>query len=319
MKAAVIYEYGSPEVFRIEEIDKPSIRDDEVLIKVKAASINPIDWKQRKGWHRFFLKAHFPVVLGYDVAGEIEECGKNVSGFNSGDQVYTRLTRRFGGAFAEYAATSQSILAVKPENINWQEAAAVPLAAVTALQGLRDHCKLKKGEKVLIIGAAGGVGHFALQLSKIMGGVTVAVCSSRHRKMMEELNPDDFIDYTKVDYKTLTDRYDIIFDAAGVENFPDCRHILNPGGRYLTTLPRPKLLIHKTIAIFTKRKKVKTFLMKSSGSDLEIISDLIRRNELKIFIDSVFPLEKIADAHRRAEEYHTEGKIVVTISEKPGF
>jgi len=137
--------------------------------------------------------------------------------------------------------------------------------------------------------------------------------------MMEELNPDDFIDYTKVDYKTLTDRYDIIFDAAGVENFPDCRHILNPGGRYLTTLPRPKLLIHKTIAIFTKRKKVKTFLMKSSGSDLEIISDLIRRNELKIFIDSVFPLEKIADAHRRAEEYHTEGKIVVTISEKPGF
>jgi NADPH:quinone reductase-like Zn-dependent oxidoreductase len=313
LKAAVIYEYGSPEVFRIEEIDKPSIRDDEVLIKVMAVSINPIDWKQRQGWHRLFLKAHFPVVLGYDVAGEIEECGAKVDAYKSGDQVYTRLTRRFGGAFAEYAAAPQSILAGKPENISWQEAAAVPLAAVTALQGLRDYCKLKKGEKVLIIGAAGGVGHFALQLSKIMGGLTVAVCSSRHKKMMEELNPDDFIDYTRVDFKTLSDKYDIIFDAAGVENFPDCKHILNPGGRYLTTLPRPKLLIHKIMTVFTRRKKVKTFLMKSSGSDLEFISDLIRRNELKIFIDSVFPLEKIADAHRKAEEYHTEGKIVVTI------
>lgn len=313
MKAAVIYEYGSPEVFRIEEINRPSIRDDELLIKVKAASINPIDWKQRQGWHRFFLKAHFPVVLGYDVAGEIEECGTKVNAFKPGDQVYTRLTRRFGGAFAEYAAASLAILAKKPENISWQEAAAVPLASVTALQGLRDYCKLKKGEKVLIIGAAGGVGHFALQLSKIMGGVTVAVCSSRHKKMMEELNPDDFIDYTQVDYKTLTEKYDVIFDAASVENFPDCKHILNPGGRYLTTLPRPKLLIHKTIAVFTRRKKVKTFLMKSSGPDLEFISDLIRKNKLKIFIDSVFPLDKIADAHRRAEEYHTEGKIVVTI------
>lgn len=171
MKAAVIYQYGPSDVFRIEEIDRPIINNDEVLIKVRAAAINPVDWKQRQGWHRFFLKAHFPVVLGYDVAGEIVECGSAVTGYKSGDHVYARLTRRFGGAFAEFAAASESILAKKPENISWEEAAAVPLAAITALQGLRDKCELKTGEKVLIIGAAGGVGHFALQLSKAMGAL----------------------------------------------------------------------------------------------------------------------------------------------------
>lgn len=315
MKAAVIYQYGPSDVFRIEEIDRPIINNDEVLIKVRAAAINPVDWKQRQGWHRFFLKAHFPVVLGYDVAGEIVECGSAVTGYKSGDHVYARLTRRFGGAFAEFAAASESILAKKPENISWEEAAAVPLAAITALQGLRDKCELKTGEKVLIIGAAGGVGHFALQLSKAMGCITFAVCSNRHNKMMEELRPDGFIDYTREDYKSQAGKYDIIFDAAGVESFPDCRHILNQGGRYLTTLPRPKILIHKIYAVFTKRKKVITFLMKSRGSDLEIISGLIREKKLRIYIDSVYPLENISDAHKRAEEYHTEGKIVIRVSE----
>ncbi len=315
MKAAVIYQYGPPDVFRIEDIDRPIIKSDEVLIKVRAAAINPIDWKQRQGWHRFFLKAHFPVVLGYDAAGEIVECGTKIAGFKSGDHVYARLTRRFGGAFAEYAAVSESTLAKKPENINWEEAAAVPLAAITALQGLRDKCNLKPGEKVLIIGAAGGVGHFALQLSKEMGGITIAVCSNRHKKMMEELEPDKYIDYTIEDYKSQTDTYDIVFDAAGIESFPGCKHMLNPRGRYLTTLPRPKLLVHKMNAVFTKGKKVKTFLMKSSGSDLEFISELIRDGKIKIYIDSVYPLENIAAAHKRAEEYNTEGKIVVRISE----
>ncbi|KPK85878.1 MAG: hypothetical protein AMS27_06380 [Bacteroides sp. SM23_62_1] len=315
MKAAVIYEYGSPEVFRIEEIARPIIRDDEVLIKVKAASINPVDWKQRQGWHRLFLKAHFPVVLGYDVAGEIMECGSGVKRFKSGDQVYARLIRRFGGAFAEYAAAAESLLSRKPENISWEEAAAVPLAAITALQGLRDKCQLKNGQKVLIIGSAGGVGHFALQLSMVMGGYTVAVCSGRHQKMMEDLKPDKFIDYTREYYKSQAEQYDVIFDAAGVDNYPDCRHILKPGGVFLTTLPRPKLLVHKFLAIFSKGKKVKTFLMKSKGSDLEIISDLIRQEKLKIYIDSVYPLEDIASAHKRAEQYTTEGKIIIKISE----
>lgn len=313
MKAAVIYEYGSPDVFRIEEIKQPVIKSHEVLIKVHAASINPVDWKQRQGWHKLFLKADFPLVVGYDVAGEIVECGADVRDFHSGDKVYTRLTRRFGGAFAEYAAASESSLAIKPDQISWEQAAAVPLAGITALQGLRDKCRLKKDESIMIIGAAGGVGHFALQIAKQMGASVTAVCSGRHQKMMEELKPDHYIDYIKNDYKILPVKYDVIFDAAAVESFRSCRHLLKTGGRYLTTLPRPKLLIHKLIALFTSSKKVKTFLMKSKGDDLRILSDMITKNQLKIFIDSVFPLERIADAHRRAEEYTTEGKIVVRI------
>ena len=313
MKAAVIYKYGSPDVFRIEEIEKPVIKSHEVLVKVYAASINPVDWKQRQGWHKLFLKAHFPVVVGYDIAGEIVECGSDVQEFHSGDKVYTRLTRRFGGAFAEYAAASESALAMKPDNITWEQAAAVPLAGITALQGLRDKCHLKKGENIMVIGAAGGVGHFALQIAKQMGAFVTSVCSGRHQKMMDELKPDQFIDYTKNNYKLLSDMYDVIFDAAGVESFISCRHLLKSGGRYLTTLPRPKLVIHKLISLFTSSKKVKTLLMKSNGDDLRILSEMISENQLKIFIDSVFPLENISDAHRRAEEYSTEGKIIVRI------
>jgi NADPH:quinone reductase-like Zn-dependent oxidoreductase len=318
MKAAVIYQYGTPDVFRIEEFTKPVIRSHEVLIKVNAASINPVDWKQRKGWHRLFLKAHFPVVLGYDVSGVIEECGENAKKFKKGDEVYTRLTRRFGGAFAEYAAASENTVAEKPANITWEQAAAVPLAAITALQGLRDKCRLKEGETVLIIGAAGGVGHFALQIAKQMGCNVTAVCSGRHKKMMDELKPDQFIDYTISDYKSLREKYDVIFDAAGVESFRSCFSLLKPGGRYLTTLPRPKIILHKLIAFFTSSKKVKTFLMRSKADDLQIVSKMIIDRQIRIYIDSVFPLEKIADAHRRAEEYNTEGKIIIRISEQEG-
>lgn len=313
MKAAVIHEYGSPDVFRIEEIDKPVIKSHEVLVKVYAASVNPVDWKQRKGWHKLFLKVNFPAVIGYDIAGEIVECGTDVKDFHTGDKIYARLTRRFGGAFAEYAAASENTLAIKPDNISWEEAAAVPLAGMTALQGLRDKCRLEKGESIMIIGAAGGVGHFTLQIAKKMEAAVTAVCSGRHEKMMEELKPDRFIDYTKINYKQLPDKYDVIYDAAGVESFFVCRHLLKSGGRYLTTLPRPKLILHKLISLFTASKKIKTFLMKSKGDDLKILSEMIIKNQLKIYIDSVFPLEKIADAHRRAEEYSTEGKIIVKI------
>jgi len=313
MKAAVIYHYGDPDVFKIEEIPAPSVRNHEVLIKVNAASVNPVDWKQRQGWHRFFLKAHFPVVLGYDVSGIVESCGNSVKKFLRGDEVYVRLNRRFGGAYAEFAATSENTVAIKPAGLSWEEAAAVPLAAVTALQGLRDKCHLKKGEDILIIGAAGGVGHFAMQIAKYMGGRVTAVCSGRHQKMMEELKPYRFIDYTRVDYKLLPDKYDVIFDAAGIDNFRKCFKILKSGGRYLTSLARPNTIIHKLMSPFTSHKKARTMLMQSRGKDLEQISKMIAENQLRIYIDSIYPLERIADAHRRAEEYTTQGKIIIKL------
>ena len=313
MKAAVIYEYGGPEVFRIEDIPEPVIRHNEVLVRVHAASVNPVDWKQRNGKHRWFLRARFPIVPGYDISGEIVKCGQDVRHFRPGDQVYCRLTRRFGGAFAEYAAATESTLGLKPAELDHIHAAAIPLTSITALQALRDKARIRPGMEVLIIGAAGGLGHFALQLVLDCGAVATAVCSSMHRGMMDELKPDHYIDYREQDYKDLDKQYDIILDAAGVETFLSCHHILRPGGVFITPLPRLKLLVHKLVSLFTNGKKVRTLIMKSKGSDLDIISGLVSEGKLKPYIDSVFPLEKLADAHRRAEEYSTEGKIIIRV------
>jgi 2-desacetyl-2-hydroxyethyl bacteriochlorophyllide A dehydrogenase len=313
MKAAVIYEYGGPEVLRCEEISQPVIKASEVLVEVHAASVNPVDWKQRRGNHRLFLKARFPMVPGYDISGRIVECGTNVRGFNVGDEVFTRLTRRFGGAYAEFAAASESGLASKPGNMDHIHAAAIPMAGQTALQALRDHGRISPGQQIMIIGAAGGVGHYALQLAKIFRAETTAVCSSRHEKLLSVIKPDHHIDYRKEDYLNGGERYDIICDAAGVNTFLSCRHALKPGGVYISLLPRPKIIVHKIISIFSKGKKVRTFLQKSSGSDLDFLKKLAEEGKLISVIDSVFPLEKISAAHERAESYSTEGKIIIQV------
>ncbi len=272
-----------------------------------------MDWKQRKGNHKFFLKARFPIVPGYDISGRIIKCGSDVTKFKDGDQVFCRLTKRFGGAFAEYATARESALSLKPENMDHIHAAAIPLAGQTALQALRDKGRIKPGQKILIIGAAGGVGHYALQLSKHFGAETTAVCTSRHEKLLALLKPDHHIDYRKEDYLDGNKLYDIIFDAAGVKTFLSCKKILAPGGIYITVLPRLKLLIHKIIALFTKGKKVRSLLQKSHGSDLEVLKKLAEEEKLISVIDSIHPLDKVSEAHSRAESYSTEGKIIIQV------
>jgi len=313
VKAAVIYEYGGPEVFRYEDISEPAIGENEVLIKVYAASVNPVDWKQRRGNHKLFLKAEFPIIPGYDVSGVVEKCGTNAHAFKPGDEVYGRLNRRFGGAFAEFAPAMETVLAPKPKNLDHIHAAGIPLAGQTALQALRDKAVLKPGKKVMIIGAAGGVGHFAVQLSKYFGAETTAVCSSDHPELLAKLKPDHHIDYRNQDYLSGTNKYDIIFDAAGKQNFLTCRKILNSGGVYITSLPRPKLLVHKIISLFTRGKRVRTLLQKSSGTDLTELTKLVEEGKLEVIVDSIYSLENAAEAHRRAEEYSTGGKIIIKI------
>jgi NADPH:quinone reductase-like Zn-dependent oxidoreductase len=313
MKAAVIHEYGPPEVFRIEEIPEPVLKSHELLVRVHAASVNPVDWKQRKGNHRFFLKANFPVVPGYDVSGVVEKVGEGIRRFRPGDEVYCRLRRKFGGAFAEYAAAPESATALKPANVDHLVAAGIPLAGQTALQAMRDKVQLKPGLEVMVIGAAGGVGHFALQIARYFGAGTTAVCSSDHTKLLDLLKPDHHIDYRKTDYLDQGKLYDVIYDAAGVSNFLECRKILRKGGTYITVLPRPKLFIHKLVSVFSPGKRVKTQLQRPRSEDLEFLAKLVDQRKLKVIIDSVHPLEKIAEAHRRAEEYRTEGKIIIRV------
>jgi NADPH:quinone reductase-like Zn-dependent oxidoreductase len=310
MKAAVIYRYGGPEAFRIEEVPAPVIKPNEILIRVRAAGVNPIDWKQRMGHHRLFLKATFPLITGYDVAGIVEETGNATIRFKPGDRVFARCDRRFGQAYAEYAATSEGTAAIIPEGLDFIQAAAIPMAAVTALQALRDKTQIRPGDRMLIIGAAGGVGHFALQLGKAFGAEVTAVCSSRHADMMQELAPDHFIDYTVTDILTLPGKYDVIFDAAAIYSYLSCRKLLDKRGIYINTKPRPKMIAHKMVAL-VYAGTVRTLLMKSRATDLDEIIKLIEAGRLRVIIDSVFLLDQISEAHKRAESYHSGGKIVI--------
>jgi NADPH:quinone reductase-like Zn-dependent oxidoreductase len=314
MKAAVIEQYGAPEVFEIKNIPEPKIQKaDDVLIKVYATSVNPIDWKTRKGNLKYFLRASFPVVLSYDAAGIVVETGKKVTKFKKGDKVYARLDRKFGQALAEYAIGSEGTYAKIPEALSFEEAAAIPLASLTAYQGLFEKGRLKRNEHILINGASGGVGHFALQFAKNAGAKVTVTCSKRHWDMIASFNPDEIVDYQADDFKKMPVKYDIIFDAVGKENFLKVKHVLKPGGRYITTLPRPKILIHFLVSLFTG-KRVNSLLMVSRGYELEYVNKLINDKKFSVHIDKIFPIEKISEAHQYAEEGHTEGKIVVVIN-----
>ncbi len=313
MKAAIINNFGSPDVFKIEELPEPVPASNEVLVEVKASSVNPVDWKSRKGHHRLILGAPFPIVLGYDLAGIVKKTGKNITRFKPGDRVYGRSDKKYGGAYAELAVTSEYTLAMMPKELNFEEAAAIPLACLTALQGLRDKAGLKKEDRVLIIGASGGVGHFALQCAKIFGANITAVASYRHEDYIKKLQPDFFIDYTKEDFRKSVCRYQCIFDAVGKESFLTVKHLLDKNGIYITLLPRPKILLHKFLSLFTEGKKVKTFLMKSNYRDLKWVNKHVENGNIIPRVDKVFRINEIAEAHRYSEKGHAGGKIIVSM------
>ncbi len=314
MKAAIINQFGSPEVFELTEIEKPQIKDDQILIKVFTHGVNPIDWKQRKGNHKFILGSPFPIVLGYDICGEVVGIGSNISKLKVGDQIVGVLDNKYGGALAEFAIGHEKCFALKPENISNEEAAAFPMVALTALQAFRNKAKLQYGQTVLINGASGGVGHMAMQIAKLMGAKVIAVSSTNSRDFVNDFEPDQFIDYTKENVLDINEKVDVFFDVAGNYSFPKCIKLLKKGGVYINTLPRPKILIHKIIQLFTRRKKVKTLLMKHNSDDLKIISDWIREGKLKVSIDEVFSLRNIVAAHDYAQKGHNKGKNVIVIS-----
>ncbi len=227
MKAIVYHNYGSPDVLRCEEIEKPTAGDDEVLIKVRAASLNPADWHFMTGMPYLIrmqagLRRPKDPRLGIDVAGEVEAAGRNVTRFKPGDEVFGSCR----GAFAEYACTSQSRLAMKPDNITFEQAASVPVAALTALQGLRDKGQIQPGQRILVNGAAGGVGTFAVQIGKWYGAEVTGVCSTRNVEMVRAIGADHVIDYTREDFTKSGQRYDIFLDCIGNHSLSACRRVL---------------------------------------------------------------------------------------------
>ncbi len=315
MKAVVLREYGREDRLVIEEIAPPKIGDDELLVKTLAAAINPLDWKIMRGQIRFVTGLVRPSItrLGHDVCGEVIETGRKVSMFQKGDRIYAMLGRR-AGAFAEYAAVPEQNAVLAPSTLSDSEAAAVPLASLTALQALRDKAKLKAGQKVLINGASGGVGTFAVQIARILGAAVIAVCSGRNTEFVLSLGADSVIDYTRADFTEGNDVYDIIFDAVANRSFSSCRHVLATEGIYVTTVPQPKDVLYMGLKMVTGGPQAYLVMVKPIASDLQWMTTMIDEGKIRPVIDREYPLSQIAEAFAYSQQGRARGKIVITIS-----
>ena len=328
MKAVVYTNYGSPDVLEIRDIKKPVPNDDQVLIKVRAASINPLDWHFMEGTPYIMraigvgLRKPKDPRLGVDYAGTVEAVGKNVTQFKPGDEVLGGKS----GAFAEYVcARADRAIVLKPANITFEQAASVPIAAITALQGLRDKGKIQPGQKVLINGASGGVGTFAVQIAKSFGADVTGVCSTRNLDMVRSLGADHVIDYTKEDFTKNGQRYDLILDNVGTQPLSAFRRVLNPNGilvmiggggpndgGLIGPLGRPvkALLLSPFIS-----QKMGMLMAELNKKDLTILGDLMQSGKVTPVIDRTYPLSQIAEAIRYLEQGHARGKVIITMAQ----
>jgi NADPH:quinone reductase-like Zn-dependent oxidoreductase len=254
------------------------------------------------------------MVLGFDVSGEVVAVGDSVTRFQTGDKVYAYLDSLPGGAYAEYAAVSEQVACFKPDNMSYEQAAAVPLAATTALQALRDLGQILPGHKVLINGASGGVGSFAVQIAKAFKAEVTAVCSTQNVELVKSLGGDRVIDYTVQDLTKDTSFYDIIFDAVGKESFSGCQNILKPNGVYVTTLPDPDSLVQSFLTFLLPGKKSKLIVAQSNGQDLAYLKELIEGGKIRSVIDRTYSLEELAAAHAESEQGHVVGKLVIAVA-----
>ncbi len=312
MRAAVIKEWGSANVFEIEDIAIPEIGPDQVLIKINYSSVNPVDWKHRLGNHRYLLGAPFPIVLGYDLCGVIESVGTAITEFKAGDKVFGDSDKKYGGALAEYAICSENCICKQPIEVSEVELAGLPLVGLTALQALRDKAQIKAGNTVLINGASGGLGHVAVQIAKIVGADVTAVSSKQNHEFLLSLGCDECIDYKTENVLEINKTFDTFFDVHGNFSFYKTKHLLKKTGTYINPHPRPIILFHKLFQLFSN-KKVKTLIRKHSKEDLELLKLWSEQGKLKIHIDQVFKLEAISLAHQYAEKGHTRGKNIITI------
>jgi len=322
MKAIVYQNYGPPDVLQLEEIEKPIPGDNEVLIKVRAASVNPLDWHFMRGTPYIVrivmtgLSKPKNPRLGVDVAGHVEAVGSKVTQFKPGDEVFGTCR----GAFAECVCTSESNLVIKPNNVTFEQAAAVPIAAFTALQGLRDKGKIQPEQKVLVNGASGGIGTFAVQIAKSYGADVTGVCSTRNVDMVRSIGADRVIDYTQEDFTKSNQRYDLIFDAVGNHSLSASRRVLSPkgicvmaggaSGRWQMGLARSiKALVWSQFS----SRKLTGLLAKSTKEDLTILQNLMETGKVTPVIDRHYSLSEVPEAIRYLEEGHARGKVVITV------
>ncbi|TAM52983.1 MAG: NAD(P)-dependent alcohol dehydrogenase [Acidobacteria bacterium] len=320
MQAIVYRTYGSPDVLRCEEIERPVPASDEVLIRVHAASVNPFDWHFMRGEPYLFRlmtglgKPKNP-RLGADVAGTVEAVGKDVTRLRAGDEVFGAGR----GSFAEYVCAPVSRLAVKPERVSFEQAAAVPIAALTALQALRDKGHVRSGHAVLVNGAAGGVGTFAVQIAKAFGARVTGVCSTRNLELVRGIGADDVIDYAREDLTTRAERYDIVLDLVGNRSLRAWRRVLKPNGTYVGAAgttdpwmigPLVQMMAAPVLSLFGSRKLV-SLLASINTDDLALVVDLVASGKVTPVIDRRYPLREVPEAIRYLEAGHARGKVII--------
>ncbi len=310
MKAIVYKDYGAPDVLQISERPAPEPTRDEVLIRVHAASINPIDARLRSGEMKYLLPGGFPRIPGYDIAGIVEETGENATYFKKGQRVVAFLDHVYGGAYAELAVCSTSSMLPIPDELTYEEAAAIPLAGCTALQSLRDFGKLKPGDKVLVNGASGGVGHFAVQIATALGAIVTGVASKTYEDFVLSLGAVDVIDYQNEDFTESGRTWDLIFDAAGKSDFLKAKKVLSEQGEFVSTEPNLRGLIVSMLS-WPLSKHSHVMMAKPRASDLETLIQFWSEGKLRATVDQVFPLQEAAAAHSRIEKESFAGKLVL--------
>jgi NADPH:quinone reductase-like Zn-dependent oxidoreductase len=324
MKAIVCTKYGSPDVLQLQEVAKPAPQDDEVLIRIHAASINSRDWRLMRA-NPFFIRL-MPggflqprnKILGADLAGRVEEIGGNVKQFNPGDEVFGYLPSATGrGTFAEYVCANEKAITLKPANLTFEQAAAVPEAAMTALQGLRDKGNIQPGQKVLINGASGGVGTFAVQIAKAFGAEVTAVCSTRNLEMVSSIGADHLIDYKKEDFTQNAQQYDLILAVNGYHPISDYLHALKPEGTYVVA-GGSMLQLFQAASLGRRASKTGSQItyvvsLVQSQKDLIFLKELLESGKVIPIIDGCYPLSKTPDAFWYFEKVHPKGKVVICV------
>jgi alcohol dehydrogenase len=329
MQGYVLTRYKHP--MELREVPKPAAGERDVLVRVRAAGLNPVDFKIRDGAARLVYRYKLPVVAGNELAGVVESVGAGVTRFTPGDRVYARADHHKMGAFAEYAAVDESLVGTMPRSLDFDEAAALPLAGLTALQALRDHLGVKEGDRLLVTGGAGGVGTLAIQLARWMGATVATTASPRGEELVRSLGAETVVDYHQRQFKDVLHSYDGAFDLVGGQDLLDCFEVLKPGAKTVSIagVPEPRMvrediglgplwavgaqLLSTKVRRRARRRNVtyRLLLMHPSGDDLDVLSQLVDEGELKPVIDRVLPFQQIPDALAHVEQGRSKGKVVV--------
>ena len=311
MRAMVIDQYGGPEMLHAATVPRPLPTRGQVLVRTRFVGVNPKDVVVRKGKFQVATGKKFPLIVGHDIAGEVVEAGLGAD-LAEGDLVYGMINDLAGRAYAEYAAVDCQQLAKAPSSVELRVAAAVPLASQTALQALRNQARVEPGQHILINGASGGVGVFAIQIAKVLGAEVTAVCSHRNVDLVNELGADRVIDYTKTELVDLDERFDAIFDVFGNYRFDKLKHLLTPRGTYVQTIPSSR--IFKDVArTFVRGKRAKLVIVKSRRKQLDWIRQQIDAGSMRVVVDRTFPLDQAPEAHRYMETKRARGKVVLEV------